>query len=111
VPHALVGQVLEARITIAVVELMHRGQRVASHARSTRHGGFTTTAAHMPAAHRAHMEWTPQRLIHWGQSIGSATAKAVTRLMQENKHPEHGYRACLGLLLLLSVNSASGVQR
>jgi transposase len=56
VPHTLVGQVLEARITIAVVELMHRGQRVASHARSTRHGGFTTTAAHMPAAHRAHME-------------------------------------------------------
>jgi len=100
VPHALVGQVLEARITIAVVELMHRGQRVASHARSTRHGGFTTTAAHMPAAHRAHMEWTPQRLIHWGQSIGPATAEAVTRLMQENKHPEHGYRACLGLLSL-----------
>jgi transposase len=100
VPHALVGQVLEARITIAVVELMHRGQRVASHARSSRHGGFTTTAAHMPAAHRAHMEWTPQRLIHWGQSIGPATAEAVTRLMQENKHPEHGYRACLGLLSL-----------
>jgi transposase len=100
VPHALVGQVLEARITIAVIELMHRGQRVASHARSSRHGGFTTTAAHMPAAHRAHMEWTPQRLIHWGQSIGPATAEAVTRLMQENKHPEHGYRACLGLLSL-----------
>jgi transposase len=100
VPHALVGQVLEARITTAVVELMHRGQRVASHARSNRHGGFTTTAAHMPAAHRAHMEWTPQRLIHWGQSIGPATAEAVTRLMQENKHPEHGYRACLGLLSL-----------
>jgi transposase len=100
VPHALVGQVLEARITTAVIELMHRGQRVASHARSSQHGGFTTIAAHMPAAHRAHMEWTPQRLINWGQSIGPATAEAVTRLMQENKHPEHGYRACLGLLSL-----------
>jgi transposase len=100
VPHALVGQALEARITTAVIELLHRGQRVASHARSSRHGGFTTTAAHMPAAHRAHMEWTPQRLIHWGQSIGPATGEAVTRLMQENKHPEHGYRACLGLLSL-----------
>src|SRR5471032_3398474 len=30
VPHALVGQQLEARVTTAVVELMHRGQRVAS---------------------------------------------------------------------------------
>ena len=99
-PHSLVGQVLEARITTAVVELMHRGQRIASHALNSRQGGFTTTAAHMPAAHRAHMEWTPTRLIHWGQSIGPATAEAVTRLMAENRHPEHGYRACLGLLSL-----------
>jgi len=100
VPHSLVGQVLEARITTAAVEILHRGQRVASHARNGRVGGFTTIAAHMPAAHRAHMEWTPQRLVHWGQSIGPATAEAVTRLMAENKHPEHGYRACLGLLSL-----------
>lgn len=100
VPHALVGQVLEARITAAVVEILHRGQRVASHARNSRQGGFTTTAGHMPAAHRAHMEWTPARLIHWGKSIGPATAEAVTRLMAENRHPEHGYRACLGLLSL-----------
>ena len=84
VPQTLVGQVLEARITTAVVELLHLGQRVASHARNSRVGGFTTTPAHIPAAHRAHMEWTPQRLIHWG----------------ENRHPEHGYRACLGLLSL-----------
>jgi transposase len=100
VPHALVGQVLEARMTTAVVEFMHRGQRVASHPRNSRQGGFTTIAAHMPAAHRAHLAWTPQRLIHWGQGIGPATAEAVTRLMAENRHPEHGYRACLGLLSL-----------
>ena len=100
VPQTLVGQTLEARITTAVVELLHRGQRVASHARNSRQGGFTTVAAHMPAAHRAHMEWTPQRLVHWGEGIGPATAEAVTRLMAENRHPEHGYRACLGLLSL-----------
>jgi transposase len=27
-------------------------------------------------------------------------AVCVTRLLEENKHPEHGYRACLGLLQL-----------
>ena len=79
---------------------MHRGQQVASHHRNSRQGGFTTVAAHMPAAHRAHLVWTPQRLIHWGQGIGPVTAEAVTRLMAENRHPEHGYRACLGLLSL-----------
>ena len=27
-------------------------------------------------------------------------AVCVTRLLEDNKHPEHGYRACLGLLQL-----------
>lgn len=100
VPHSLVGQVLEARITTGAVELLHRAQRVASHVRNSRPGGFSTVTAHMPAAHQAHMEWTPQRLIDWGRTIGPAAAVAVTRLMEEHKHPEHGYRACLGLLSL-----------
>lgn len=100
VPHALVGQNLEARLTRAGVELLLRGQRVAAHARSRHRGGFTTVEAHMPAAHRAHREWTPQRLIDWGQRIGMATGEVVTRLLQMYKHPEHGYRSCLGMLSL-----------
>ena len=100
VPHALVGQALEARLTRHGVELLLRGQRVAAHARSDRRGGYTTVEAHMPAAHRAHLEWTPQRLIDWGQRIGLACGELVTRLLQTYKHPEHGYRSCLGLLSL-----------
>lgn len=100
VPHALVGQTLDARITRHTIELLQRGQRVASHARCERRGAFTTVAEHMPAAHRAHMEWTPQRLINWGNDIGLATGAVVTRLLEQYKHPEHGYRACLGLLSL-----------
>ena len=100
VPQALSGQVLEARVTARVVELLHRGQRVASHLRNAHPGGYTTQPEHLSAAHRAHLEWTPQRLIHWGSSIGMATGALVTRLLQSRKHPEHGYRACLGLLSL-----------
>lgn len=97
-PHALVGQTLEARLTARGVELLLRGNRVASHARSNRRGGFTTVEDHMPAAHRAHRDWTPQRLIHWGQRVGVATGELVTRILEQNRHPEHGYRASLGLL-------------
>jgi len=100
VPHPLVGQELEARLTARGVELLMRGSRVASHARSHRRGGFTTVDAHMPASHRAHREWTPQRLIEWGRRIGVATGEVVSRLLAERRHPEHGYRACLGLLSL-----------
>jgi transposase len=98
VPHAFVGQSLDARITARAVELIVRGNRVASHMRSTRRGEFSTVTEHMPAAHRAHLEWTPQRLIDWGRRIGLATGELIARLLARHKHPEHGYRACLGLL-------------
>ena len=71
---------------------------MASHVRSHRRGEFSTVTEHMPAAHRAHLQWTPQRLIDWGQHIGLATAELIARLLERYKHPEHGYRACLGLL-------------
>ena len=74
-------------------------------------GGFTTTAEHMPASHRAHREWTPAKLIAWGQRIGVSTAAVVTWQLQHRPHPEQGYRACLGLLALVRRYSAHGWKR
>jgi transposase len=98
VPHSLVGEALEVRLTARAVECLHGGRRVAAHQRSFQVGGYTTIADHLPAAHRAHREWSPSRLIDWGRRIGVSTAEVVNRMLVENKHPEHGYRRCLGLL-------------
>jgi len=57
-------------------------------------------ADHMPAAHRAHAGWSPGKLITWGASVGPATGELVKRLLMEKRHPEQGYRACLGLMRL-----------
>lgn len=100
VPHSLVRQELEARITGATVELLFRGSRVACHARNTKRGAHTTVAEHMPAAHRAHLEWSPQRLLDWAHDIGPNTHCIVERQLTGKPHPEMGYRACLGLLSL-----------
>lgn len=100
VPHALVGTKLEARVSDGLIELLHRGERVAAHPRSRRRGGYTTRDDHMPAAHRAHKDWTPERLIHWGNSVGPNAGAFVTAMLQRHRHPEHGYRGCLGLLSL-----------
>src|SRR5688572_23802307 len=81
VPHALVGQELWARFSAATVEIFHRSQRIASHARSYQRGAHTTIAEHMPSSHRAHAEWTPARLIHWGASIGPNTCAVVEHLL------------------------------
>jgi transposase len=97
VPHRLVGTPVELRITSALVECFAANQRVACHARSHKRGAFTTLPEHMPASHRAHLEWTPQKLIDWGKRIGVSTAAVVTWQLQHRPHPEQGYRACLGL--------------
>lgn len=97
VPHRLVRQEVDLRVTATTVEVLHGQQRVAAHVRSYVRGGFTTLAEHMPASHRAHREWSPGKLVKWGQSIGVATAAIVQWQMDHRPHPEQGYRACLGL--------------
>ncbi|MFN0315710.1 MAG: IS21 family transposase [Burkholderiales bacterium] len=100
VPHALARQRVQARITARTVEVLFQGKRIASHARSARRGTHTTVAEHMPASHRAHLEWTPGKLIHWATRIGPASERLVRHLLITKAHPEQGYRACLGLLAL-----------
>jgi transposase len=62
---------------------------------------FLTQREHMPAAHRAHLEWTPSKLINWATSIGRPVAELVETILRTRPHPEHGYRACLGLMRLV----------
>ena len=54
----------------------------------------------MPRSHQKHLEWTPQRLLNWGERIGPATGSIIRRLMEDKPHPEMGYRSCLGVFSL-----------
>jgi len=99
VPHRLVGQRLEVRAGSALIEVFHNGQRVASHPRQAK-GGFTTLPEHMPKSHREHRQWHPGRFLNWAKEIGPCTLEVVKRQLTDRPHPEHGYRACLGLLNL-----------
>lgn len=96
VPYQLVGKELEARYTATAVEILHAGQRAACHVRSREQGGHTTLREHMPAAHRAHAEQTPQKLLAWAGTIGPATSQ-VAETMLSRAHPHQGFYSCLGL--------------
>jgi transposase len=100
VPHQLVGRSLDIRAGARVVEVFHRGRRVASHRRSMRQGRFTTLAEHVPEAHRRHAEWTPGRIVAWAERTGPATAGLVSAIMASRPHPEQGFRSCLGIMRL-----------
>jgi transposase len=100
VPYRLVREGVEVRATATVIEVFHRGRRVASHVREYGRRRFITNPEHMPAAHRAHLEWTPSRLVSWAASVGQPVAQLVETILNTRPHPEHGYRACLGLMRL-----------
>lgn len=100
VPYQLTGESLWCRATHRTVELFHRGKRIASHVRSAVKYGYSTQPEHRPASHRAHLEWTPSRLIDWGKTIGTHTAAVVEHVIRSKPHPEQGYRSALGLLRL-----------
>jgi transposase len=100
VPYSLVGQKVELRYSSTTVEVFHRGVRVASHARSFQAGTATTVHEHRPKSHQRYLSWTPSRILNWASRAGSATRSVADSILKSRRHPEQGYRSCLGLIRL-----------
>ena len=100
VPHRLLRQQVEARITERTVELFHKGERVACHLLGGARGRHTTVTEHMPSSHRRHAGWTHERIQREAAAIGPDTATLVDVILRSRPHPEQGFRACLGILRL-----------
>jgi len=110
VPYNLVHELVEIRSTPTTVEILHKGTRIASHLRSRARGQAVTNDEHRPRSHRAHLQWTPSRMVHWAETIGPNTARLFERIMNDKPHPEMGYRGCLGIIRLAEKYSAQRVE-
>ena len=110
VPYRLIHETLDVRLSPTTIELFQRGTRLWVHRRSHQAGSFTTIPDHMPHAHRAHLEWSPSRLIRWGATVGPHTTALVEQILASRPHPEQGYRSCLGLLRLAKQYGAERVE-
>ena len=110
VPHTLVRQQVDVRITDRAVEILHSGRRVAAHARGHHKGSFSTNPAHRPKAHQRYPEWTPSRLVAWAEKTGPRTGELARQILENKPHPEQGYRACLGLIRLGDTYSAARLE-
>lgn len=100
VPYQLVKQPCDARITEHTIECFYKGKRVASHARSDQKARHTTVREHMPKSHQQYGDWSPERLIQWAEKTGPSTARIITTVLSSRRHPQQGYRSCLGILRL-----------
>ncbi len=98
VPYRLIRELVDVRVTERTVEAFHKGERVASHAKSPGRRSHITIADHMPSAHKRHASWTPARITAFAEKIGPATAALTQAIMIDRPHPEQGFRTCLGIL-------------
>ena len=110
VPYNLVHELVEIRSTPTTVEILHKGARVASHLRSRGRAQTVTNEEHRPKSHRAHLEWTPSRMVQWAETIGPHTGRLFERIMTDKPHPEMGYRGCLGIIRLAEKYSPRRVE-
>ncbi len=100
-PYQMVGEEVWIRATGLTIEIFNdNNQRVGSHLRSYKPGRHTTSDEHRSVGHLKHAEWTPERIVTWAKSIGASAALLVEKILLERKHPEHGYRSCLGIIRL-----------
>jgi len=110
VPYQLVKKQVEARLMAQTLEILYKGNRIATHRRSYEKGRFTTIPEHRPEKHRKYYEWTPSRIIQWAEKTGTDTAAVVDHILSSRAHPEQGYRSCLGIFSLAKKYSQERVE-
>lgn len=110
VPYALVHHEVDVHLTAETVEVLHRGVRVASHVRSWEPAKATTLTEHMPKSHQKYLGRTPSRLMEEAQQVGPHTGQLVEAILAAKRHPEMGYRSCLGILRLAKTYPAERME-
>lgn len=100
VPYKYIHHKVEIRSTSTTVECFYQNQRIAIHVRSHAKYKFTTLHEHMPKSHRAHAEWTPERIKRWANKVGHSTNQFIDSMIASRSFPEQAFRACLGVLRL-----------
>ncbi len=107
VPHDLARRRVDVFVTATTVQLFHRGERVASHIRLAGRNRWATVAEHMPPAHSAVANQTPDWVRARAAKIGVATAAYVERLLTGRDHIQQGVRSCLGMPMPCRPSSGS----
>lgn len=109
VPYTYIHKEVEIKTTKDLLEVYFKGQRVCSHRISRIVNGYTTVKEHMPPSHQKHLEWTPERILEWSGKAGTHVRTLVEKIMATRRHPEQGYKSCLGIIRLKSTYSAEKI--
>jgi transposase len=101
VPYRFANEELSVRLTARTVEVFRKGERIAAHQRNSGNHKHTTVNEHMPSSHRRFADWTIERLRREASAVGASTAMLCELILESRRHPEQGFRACMGIIRLV----------
>jgi transposase len=100
VPYRLIGERVDVRLTAYAVEVFHRGEKVAAHARAKSRAQRSTRRTHRPEKHIAVIDLHLDRVLERALTVGPATFGVVQAQAGTRKHPEESLRSAQGILRL-----------
>ena len=111
VPYKYRFQEVNVRISRSVLEVFVGLKRLAVHSMPfSAKGRYITNKGHLPEAHRAVLEQTPQNAIKEASLVGEKTHEMVKRLIEEARHPLMYLRRAQGILRLKKRYSAKDLE-
>lgn len=100
VPHRHIGATVDVRVSPRMIEIFLNNRVLATHLRSRRPGGFTTTPEHRPANHRSVTDANLDSLQRQAEAIGPHTLALIREQGQHKKHHHETLRSAQGILRL-----------
>ena len=110
VPHGLIRQQVDVRVSSTLIEVYHKGQLVAAHPVGYKNGDCSTKAEHLPEKHLGYIDRTQTSLQRRAAAVGEATAQVIAEQVTRKTHPEQTYRTSLGILRLAKDHGAEALE-
>ncbi|MDP4282045.1 MAG: IS21 family transposase [Bacteroidota bacterium] len=103
VPNQNIGKKVHIIYDTDHVEIYLNTIRIASHRRDYGRNGYTTLEEHLPPAQKHYLQikgYSKEYFVEKATAIGSQTANAVGRILEQKIFVEQTYNSCLGVLRL-----------
>jgi hypothetical protein len=97
VPHQYIGKKVELRYNETLLEVYSASSRIATHPRSNKSAGFSTTPSHMPENHQFMQGWNMDHFLSWAKATDLVIHGYVETVFAQRPHPEQACRSCWGI--------------
>jgi len=100
VPYAYIGSQVKVIYTRTMVHIYAKGTQIAVHIRDYRQGGYTTDKEHLCSHHKHYLDRSPEYYMQKANEKSETLYQLVQLVFEQQRHPEHLYKTCDGLLSL-----------